>query len=299
MKQVLNPGDTIAIISPSISLKKRNTINIDGAINYLHKLGFKTLIMPSAYEGTSLKPDSDIKKSNDIMAAYTNSEVKALFAAHGGASSLRLHEYLDFSVIKNNPKPIIGFSDTTSLQLAVYSQTQQPYISGFLCEYDFREGNISPLVNSSLQNVLKGIPFRAQSGETIHKGCAEGILIGGNLSVLSDLSGSRFYPSLKDKILLLEDECEKPYKIGLMLTQLKYNPEFKYLKGIIFGRFSECEDENTTHGNIDDIIDDFARQTNLPMIKNFNYGHFKERFVIPCGVSYRLNTENCVLEQIS
>lgn len=298
MSRLLNPGDTIAIVSPSVTLSKPNAVNVDAAKNYFESLGFKVVLMPTVYTGLSLTPDSDIEKARDIMAAYADSKIKALVAAHGGASSLRLHEHLDFELIRRNPKPIIGFSDTTSIQLAVYARTGLPYITGFLCEYDFRGGNIAAKVNTGLQNALNGIPFRTQSGETMHHGTAEGILIGGNLSIISDLSGSCYYPSLKDKILLIEDECEKPYKIGLMLTQLRYNPEFKHLKGIVFGRFSECDDNNSTHGTLDDIINDFGRQTSLPMIKNFDYGHFKSRHVMTCGIKYRLDADNCRLEQM-
>ncbi len=298
MNRLLNSGDTIAIVSPSVTLSKRSAVNVDAAKKYFETLGFKVAVLPTVYTGLGLTPDSDIEKARDIMAAYANPDVKALVAAHGGASSLRLHEHLDFDLIRHNPKPIIGFSDSTSVQLAVYAQTGLPYITGFLCEYDFRNGDIDSLVDTDLQNVLTGIPFQAQSGETLRGGTAEGIFIGGNLSIISDLSGSRYYPSLKDKILLLEDECEKPYKIGLMLTQLRYNPEFKHLKGIVIGRFSECDDDNSTHGSLDDIINDFARQTSLPMIKNFDYGHFKSRHVMTCGVKYRLDADNCRLEQI-
>lgn len=299
MNRLLNPGDSVAIVSPSVTLSKRETVNVDAAVNYLERFGFKVVVYPTVYTGLKLTPQSDKEKARDIMSAYADPQIKAIFAVHGGASSLRLHQYLDFDVIRNNPKPLIGFSDTTSIQLAIYAQTGIPYISGFLCEYDFRNGAVAPLVDSTLQNTLNGIPFKAQSGETLNGGTTEGTFIGGNLSIISDLSGSRFYPSLKDKILLIEDECEKPYKIGLMLNQLRYNPEFENLKGIVFGRFSECEDDNSTHGTLDDIINDFASHVNIPMIKNFNYGHFSERFVLPLGVRYRFDATQSILEQIA
>ncbi|MBQ8631325.1 MAG: LD-carboxypeptidase, partial [Alphaproteobacteria bacterium] len=98
-------------------------------------------------------------------------------------------------------------------------------------------------------------------------------------------------------ILLIEDECESSYKISLMLTQLKYNPRFKEVKGIVVGRFSDCAD-HPTQGSMAEVIADFAAQVNVPMIMDFNFGHFRERYVLPAGVKYRLDADACRLEQL-
>lgn len=298
MSKLLSPNDTIAIVSPSIVLSPRENINIDLALKYFEDIGLKVLLVPSALTGLSLTSSSDIDKSKDIMEMYKNPEVKALVAVHGGASSLRVLEHLDYDIIRKNPKPIIGFSDTTSIQLGIYSQTGNPYITGFLPEYDFRKGHIDSLVDYDFKNIINGQKFSTQSGETIHAGIAKGKLVGGNLSILSDLNGTPYYPNIKDAILLIEDECETPYKIGLMLTQLRYNPRFKDVKAIVFGQFSECEHSTSTHGDVDYIIEDFARQVNKPIIKNFAYGHFPRRHVMTMGVDYQLDAENCCLEQL-
>lgn len=295
----LKAGDTVGIVSPSIMLSPRKELNLQPAISFLQNIGFNVVVSPSASKGLCLTPDSDRQKSLDIMEMYQNPRINALFAAHGGAASLRLLPYLDYKVIKNNPKPLIGFSDTSSVQMGIFSKTQTPYISGFLCEYDFRNGFISPLVEKDLTAVLSGKNFTTQEGTCLKPGVAQGTLLGGNLSILSDLNGTPYYPDIRNAILLLEDECEKPYKISLMLTQLRFNPLFKQVKGVIFGRFSECVDNNSTFGDVNDILLDFANKTNIPVIKDFNYGHFSERHVLTFGVPYKLNAEACRLEQIS
>lgn len=147
MTRLLNPGDTLAIVSPSVMLSPRESINLDAAIGYFESLGFKIKLMPTTLTGLRHTPDSDKEKARDIMAAFAAPEVKAMVAAHGGASSLRILPFLDFNVIRAHPKPLIGFSDTTSVQLGIYAQTKLPYVSGFLCEYDFRRGNIDPTVD--------------------------------------------------------------------------------------------------------------------------------------------------------
>ena len=129
MNSLLTPGDTVGIISPSIVLSEKSSLNLDAPLEYLHALGLKTVLAPTALTGLRLTPNSDTEKARDIMDMYRNPQIKALFAAHGGASSLRLLPLLDYEVIRANPKPIFGFSDSTTLQLGIYAQTGQPFVT--------------------------------------------------------------------------------------------------------------------------------------------------------------------------
>ena len=286
----------IALVSPSVMLSERE-LTPDLWLKYFTDLGLEVVVMPTALEGKYLSTFQARDKAKDIMDAYRDDSIDALVAVHGGASALRVLEYLDFEEIKKYNKPLIGFSDTTSLQFGIYAKTGNSYVTGFFPEYEFRDGVIDKLVEKGLKKIISAERFEVKSGECVHEGVAEGILVGGNMSSISDLSGTPYYPDLTDKILLLEDECEKSYKLKLMLTQLKYNPSFSKVKGIIFGKFSECDD-HITHGSVDSVVDDFAAQVNVPMIRNFNYGHYKSREVLTCGIKYRLDAKSCHLEQI-
>lgn len=292
----MKPIKKIAVISPSVMLSERK-LNPDVWLAYLKSLGLEVVMMPTTLTGTKLETFGAKEKAKDIMAAYQDDSIDALLAVHGGASALRVLEYLDFDEIKKHNKPIIGFSDTTSLQFGVFGKTGNPYVSGFFPEYEFRNGDIAPMIDAGFKKILAGEKFVATSGECVHGGSVEGVLIGGNMSTISDLSGTAYYPDLTDKILLLEDECEVSYKLKLMLTQLKYNPTFCGVKGIVFGRFSECAN-HVTHGTVESVVEDFAAQVKLPMIKDFDYGHFRERHILTCGVKYRFDATNCRLEQI-
>lgn len=286
----------IAVVSPSVMLSERSMNEIMW-LPYLKDLGLDVVMMPTALTGSRLETFQAKDKARDIMAAYLDDSVDALLAVHGGASALRVLEYLDYDIIKKHNKPIIGFSDTTSIQYGVFGKTGNPYITGFTPEYTFRMGGIAPMIDEGFKKILRGERFMVQSGECVHSGVAEGVLIGGNMSGISDLSGTPYYPNLNGKILLLEDECEVSYKLKLMLTQIKYNPTFGGVKGIVFGRFSECDD-HITHGTMESVVEDFAAQVDLPIIKDFNYGHFREHLILTCGVKYRFDAGNCVLEQI-
>lgn len=295
---LLKSGDTVGIISPSIVLSDRDSINLDAATAYLRSLGLNPVLAPTALTGLCLTPDSDAQKARDIMDMYRNPEIKALFTAHGGASSLRLLPLLDYETIRCNPKPIFGFSDSTTIQLAVYARTGVPFVTGISLEYEFRGHDIHPTVDSSFKNIINGKPFRAVSGNTMRSGSCEGTLIGECLSCIAQLFGTPYMPDLSGKILLIEDECERPYKLDQMLTQLRFQPGFDKLCGVVFGRFSECEARAHTHGEVSDVINGFVRQTSIPVISDFEFGHFPNRQVLLCGVPYRLNADSCTLEQL-
>lgn len=287
---------TIGIISPSIMLSER-PLNEDRWQPYLESCGLKVVWSASATKGLYAYEDYAREKAKDIMEMYENSEIDALVCAHGGAGALNILEYIDFDVIEKNPKPIIGFSDNTSLQLAVYAKTKQSFVTGFFLEYAFRNGDINSLVDVDFRKIIKGEKMQYCGGETVNPGVCEGVLLGECLSPISDLSGTPYYPDISDKILLIEDEEEQSYKLGLMLTQLRYNPNFSKVKGIVFGKFADCTDHKT-QGSVEDVIADFCSKVDVPVIKNFNFGHFAEHHVLPMGVKYRLDANNCKLVQI-
>lgn len=287
---------TVGIISPSIMLSDRN-LQVDKWQFYLHSCGLEVVIAPTVCKGMRHYIGDAQEKAADIMQMYQNPQIDALICVHGGAGALNVLEYLDYKVIAKNPKPIFGFSDNTSLQMAVYAQTKTPFVTGFSPEYDFRDGEISPLVDRQFKEVLAGKKMQYQSGKTVHGGVAEGVLLGECLSTISDLNGTPYYPNISGAILLLEDEDEKAYKLGLMLTQLRLNPNFKNVKGIILGRFAECTD-TPTQGTVEEVLAEFCAKADIPIIKDFNFGHFKERFVLKCGVKYRLNADECKLEEL-
>lgn len=278
---------TVGIISPSIMLSERD-LQIDKWLKYLQNCGLEVVVAPTVLSGGCHYIGDYQEKARDIMQMYQNPQIDALICAHGGAGALNVLEYLDYNIIAANPKPIIGFSDNTSLQLAVYAKTGNRFVTGFSPEYEFRNGNISPLVDEQFRKIISGESITYISGEVVKSGVAEGVLLGECLSTISDLNGTPYYPDISGSILLLEDEDEKAYKLGLMLTQLRLNPNFKNVKGIILGRFADCTDSQT-QGSVDEVLAEFCAHVKVPVIKNFNFGHFHERFVLKAGAKYQLD----------
>lgn len=287
---------TAGIISPSISLSGKK--DFSAGLKYLEEQGYN-LILGKQLENSFFSENTEKQRATDIMDMFCNPDVDIIFCTSGGAGSQRLLPYLDFSTIKNNPKPIVGHSDNTALQLGIYSQTGNVYISGFSLDYDFRTSSVSDMVATSFEAITKSAPISFQSGKTLNKGQSQGILIGDCLSMVCDLCGTKYFPDLEGKILVLEDECEKPYKIDRLLTTIKQHPQFDKISGIIFGQFTDCDSANSTYGKINDVLHIFAKQAPFPIIYDFPFGHIKDKYVLPMGKHFYMDADKQFLEKLT
>lgn len=290
----LNPGDKVGIISPSSFLRNREDIEL--GLDYLRSLGFEVIIGDHVYDQDRYMAGTVQNRIADIHKFYADPQIKAIFSTAGGTGSQYLLPQLDYELIKSNPKPLFGFSDVTALQLGIYAQTGSITGTGFTLRYDFKSGHIDGLVEASLKSILNGEKQVVQGGQTVNSGQAEGVLIGGCMSLLRNLCGTPYYPNLTDAILLLEDVGEKTYKIDIMLQQLSVNAGFDKIKGIIFGQFAAMEQVDIEDGSVDEIIENFAKNYNIPIIKNFPYGHVPSRYVLPIGAKVKFDADTCRLE---
>lgn len=285
---LLNKGDTIGIIAPSAGLQNKD---LSAAVAYFEKLGLKVKFAPNLNHEYRYMAGTDDERADTINRMFADTEVKALFCLRGGAGATRILDKLDYQLIKNNPKPVIGLSDSTALQNALIAKTGNPALTGFLPLYDFNNKEIDSNVDHSLQNALFAEKHTVTSGICHTQGSASEKIIGGCLSVLCYLCGTPYFPDLSGKILLLEDIGEKTYKIDLMLNQLKQQKNFNQLKGIIIGKFTNCPVSAPEDGSIEDCINDFISGLNVPVITDFAYGHIPSRHILPLGIPAQLKAD--------
>lgn len=281
-------GDTIGIIAPSAGL---NDKTLQPTIAFFHELGLTVKTAENLNCKYRYMSGTDSERATALNKMFADKDIKALFCLRGGAGSTRILNLLDYNLIKNNHKPIIGLSDSTALQNAVISKSQNPCLTGFLPLYDITDNIINETTKSSLYAALFSDKNEIHSGTCLIEGKAQGNIIGGCLSVLCYLCGTPYFPDLKDKILLLEDVGEKTYKIDLLLNQLKQQKNFNKLKGIIIGQFTKCHIADNEDGSTEDCINDFTQELTIPIIKNFAYGHIPERHIIPLGLPVKLTAE--------
>ena len=285
---LLKKGDTIGFVATSSGLENKN---LTIAINYFEKeLKLKVKLAPNLRHNYRYMAGSDAERAEALMNMYKDKDVKAIFSIRGGAGASRMLPLLDYNVIKKNPKPLFGLSDVTTVQNAILARTSVTCYTGFLPLFNFKSNKINSEMAENIKNVLFSPKHKITSGQAVVCGQTEGEIIGGCLTSFLYLAGSKYMPDFKDKILLLEDIGEKTYKIDLMLNQLKQQKNFAKLKGIILGKFTDCIIADKIDGDVEDCIKDFVSELNIPIIKNFGYGHIQNGCVLPLGIKTKLKT---------
>ena len=282
---LLKTGDKIGFIAPSCCLKDKD---LTPSINYFNSLGLEVVVADNIYSEYRYMAGTDIKRAQDINQMFKDTSIKTIFCVRGGAGALRLLPYLDFDLISKNQKPIFGLSDSTVLQNALISKVNNPSFTGFLPLYDIKDTFLNQTLENSLKSTLFDNKHHINSGSSVIDGTTTGVIVGGCLSTFLSLCGTPYFPDLKNKIILIEDDDEKTYRIDLMLNQLKLQKNFNKIKGLIFGSFTDSKIIDPEDGSTDDCINDFVKDLNIPVIKNFEYGHTPTRYILPLGIKVKL-----------
>lgn len=300
----LNRGDTIGVVAPSAPIVGINIEQLEDARKIVEKDGFKVKYSKNLFLNTNGYSSTAKEKAEDINEMFKDKEVKMIWCAKGGASSNTTFEYLDYELIKNNPKIICGYSDITSLTniitektgLVTFSGTNFKTIATDETDYSYKEA-IKRFVNGSLVIGKSGEEYK-----TIQEGTAEGELIGGNLNLISELVSGKYSIDFKDKILFLEElglETD-PEKASNFLYYLRQNGVFDKIKGLWIGNY-EHESEFALEKIVTDVLENKYK---FPIIKSNNFGHTETKTVIPIGTKARIDTskdvkieliENCVI----
>ena len=297
MKKVVD-NSTIGIISPAwIPVDKR----MQRGLKYLEKKGFA--VKKGEYVGKThgYFAGTDKERLDDLHQMYKDPDVDLIICARGGWGGLRLVNRIDYNLIINNPKLLVGYSDITTLQLAIWTKAKIPSLSGPMVGVEMGKGIHSFTEQHFWNQVLNIDPqyiFNYSETDTIelNGGKAEGILLGGCLSLVSHLLGTAFSPNYSGSILFLEDVGEQPYKIDRYFAHLKQAGVFDQIHGLILGNFIDCDpEEGQVSFNIDEIIEDYISELSYPVIKNFPYGHGDKKFSMPIGVETVLDTNHSEL----
>lgn len=275
-------GTTIGLITPS---SPSSQSRVEGSVAAFEAAGLQVKRGLHHDKKDRFLAGTDKQRAQDLMRFFLDPQVEALVVTSGGAGSLRLLPYLDMSIIKAHPKPIIGFSDTTSLQLGLYARTGLVSYTGFTCR-DIEEFEpLDPQIEQTFVRCMQRQPYSISAGQSLNSGQAQGPIIGGNLSCLTFLMGTPYEPNFEGHILVLEDVWAEPYMIDSMLAQLFLAGVFEKVSGVIFGTFYGCEPRHHPErdGSVDDVLSDWAGKITVPCVKDFPYGHVNSRSMWPIG----------------
>ena len=288
----LKIGDTIGLVAPSCPIVDDRIDAIKNVKELIEKRGFKVKYSKNLFSNTNGYSATAIEKADDINSMFEDKEVKMIWCATGGGNSNSTFDYLDYEIIKQNPKIICGFSDITSLTNIINEKTGVVTFSGptfkslLRDEEDFSYNEVvNRFVNGSLE---LGCPNGQNEYITIKEGIAEGKLIGGNLSLIRGLTKGKYSIDFKDKILFIEELGFEtwPDVVSNNLYFMKQNGVFDQIKGLWIGNY-----ESETGISLEKIVMDvLGNEYSFPIIKSNNFGHINKQTVIPIGTKARIDT---------
>ena len=297
----LKPGDTVGLIAPSGPLKDDR---FEKAFQTMERFGLVVKYSENIYKKYGYLAGTDEERLADIHAMYRDKSVKAIWCLRGGYGTARLLDDLDYKLIKANPKPIIGYSDITALLLAIYQKTGQQGFHANIAASDYTDFTFKHTYEM-LMGERKEFIFEADTQEdkgivyepyTITPGIAEGPLIGGNLTLLASMVGTKYNPNYKNKIVFIEDVGEKPYRVDRMLVQMLQGTDLAKAAGIVFGHFVDCngEDEAFTF-TLRETLTKLITPLKIPAYYGAPFGHRKDIAPIPIGGNGSIDAEKMQL----
>lgn len=299
----LKKGDTIGVIAPSDSIDEDDIVFIQKSSKLFEDLGFKIKLSEFVSSNSLGYSASPLEKAKDVNSMFSNPEIKAIFIVKGGENSNTTFDYLDYELIKKNPKIICGFSDSTSITNAITSKTDLITFSGatfksltsWETDYAFKEV-VKRFIDKNLDFGTPDDTF-----ETLREGNATGRLIGGNLSLISQMICGKYSLDFSDKILFIEELGfeSSPARVSSYLYYMKQNGVFDKIKGLWIGNY-----EHPSGYTLEKIVFDvLGNDFNFPIIKSDNFGHVDKKTVVPIGSLAKIDTsldkkiiliENCV-----
>ena len=295
----LKPGDTIGIIAPANYSNDSSKYEID----YLIEKGFNIVYGKSFGNSWYGFGATDDVRADDINKMFSNKDIKAIFAIRGGYGTIRIVDKLDYENIKKNPKIFIGYSDITTLFLAINEKTGLVTYHGPMT-VNFKDIPIeteNSFVDTIQNNKRINLLDYEKSYSIMKQGTAEGEIIGGNLSLIVASLGTKYEINTDNKILFLEETNEATYRIDRMLQQLKLAGKLDKIKGVILGDFKNAKRAEKDDMSLDDVFWETFKNMNIPIIKNFKSGHVRPFITVPIGVIGKINTfkDEIIIEQPS
>ena len=305
--QRLTPGDTILFVAPSGYLKQDRMAL---AKTRLEEQGYVTLQAEDIFRQHGYLGGTDKRRADEFMAGGADPRIKAIFPGTGGYGTTRILDQLDYDIIKNNPKILIGFSDITGLHLAINKMTGLTTFHTPSPMYGLgSKNNLSPISDHFFwQAIAKNNPNGYiidvkqfdldESMITLHGGKGIGKLIGGNLSLINTLMGTPYEIETNGKILFIEDVGEAPYRIDRYFSQLKLAGKFDHVTGIILGKFTRRASEPPDDENsftMMEILEQYFSHLGIPVLANFPIGHYKNNISFPIGIMAELDADKQII----
>lgn len=285
----LKAGDTVAIVAPSGILNNREK-EVNQAKNLLKSWGLHVIIGEHVFKKANHFAGTDDERAEDFQSALDNPKIKAIWCARGGYGTVRVLDKLDYTKYKTNPKWVIGYSDITAIHNQLNNVGSES-IHALMCT-----SLTDDLVD--IENTIatfkaaifgKSLSYSVKGSKYNKKGSTSGKLVGGNLTLLHTMLGSKTSIDTNGKILFIEEIGEYKYHIDRMLQSLKRAGYFENCKGIIVGNMSKMRKNTTPWGtSVQQLILDVVAEYDFPVLFDFPAGHEKDNRALILGRTVEL-----------
>ena len=288
----LREGARVALVAPAGLIK--DPAQVQRAIDNTRSLGWVPVCGEHVSSAHGYFAGTDDERVCDLNGALRDDSVEAIWCVRGGYGAMRLLEGMDYGALRDNPRPLIGFSDITALHAAAYKECGIVTFHGPTARGDLTE--------FSRSHLLKAVADHADScgvaaeGRALRPGRASGRLAGGNLALVTALMGTPWAVDFDGAILVLEDIDEAVYRVDRMMRQLLLSGALSRCAGIVAGDFrppaNEIETDNRT---VDDVIGEAADIAGIPCFSGAPFGHIADQWTIPLGAHAVMDTNDCSL----
>ena len=298
----LEQGDTIGVVSPASPSENRSEIL--RAKEYLEKMGYRVVIGKNVNKTRGFTAASEQERADDINEMFAREDIDAVFVTQGGYGSAQLIDKIDFDMIRNHPKIFTGFSDITSLHLAIQkfsdvvtfhapgmARFNEEELSDYTKESFFRTLGVAQPVGE----IQKASPKKWLT--TISGGVCEGPVIGGNLTLICASLGTPYEVDCKDKILFFEDVDAEPWVVDHMLCHLRNAGKLNDALGFLVGHCENCVPYEHKPGflcdtSLEDVLTYYLAPLGKPVLYGLPLGHSEDLATLPLGVRARLDADN-------
>jgi len=296
----LKSGDTVGLINPAGATFHPDDVVV--AAESLAALGLKMKAGEHLLDRRGYLAGTDKARADDINNMFADRDVTAILTLRGGWGCNRLLDLLNYKLIAKNPKILMGYSDITSLLLALNAKTGLVTFHGPVGTSTWNQYSTNFVEKLLFNAEVFSMENPHETGDnltqvedrilTIQGGKAKGRLLGGNLSVLAAMVGSEYLPDFKDNILFLEDVGEDIYRIDRMLTQLKLAGILNQISGFVFGKCSDCgPGKGFGSLTLEEVLDDHIKPLEIPAWYGAMIGHLEKKFTIPLGIKTEIDAD--------
>ncbi|MEX0288651.1 MAG: LD-carboxypeptidase [Flavobacteriaceae bacterium] len=301
----LKPGDTLGLIAPGYAISEEI---LEETKATLSEMGFNTHNTPGILGRHGYFSNTDAIRVKDLNSMFADPEIAGIICVRGGYGCTRILENINYDQIRRHPKVLLGFSDITALLNGIHQRTglitfhgpvgstlEDTYSISQLQQLVIKASENLEIRNAILEDHLPEEPEYERY--TITKGKASGKLVGGSLTLVNALMGTPYEIDFTDKIVCLEDVEEAPYRIDRMLTQLLSGPTFKKAAGIMFGVCAGCNSStNPNSFTLKEVVLDRIKPVGIPAVYGMSFGHVKQNFSFPIGLSATLDCDKKTLQ---